>query len=327
MYSFWIIAETLLKFLAIMLPLLLSVAFFTLVERKVLSAMQRRKGPNVVGFFGLLQPFADALKLLIKETVFPAPANKFLFIFGPLLIFVLALLSWTVIPFSSNSVVADINLGVLYIFALSSLNVYAIIIAGWSSNSRYGFLGALRSSAQMISYEVSIGLILINIFLCVGSLNLSEIVLFQKNVWFVIPFFPVFFMFFISILAETSRQPFDLPEAEGELVAGYFVEYGSVGFALFFIAEYSNIILMSTLTVLFFFGGWLPFIQVLDFIPGIFWFVAKLNIFLFSFIWVRAALPRYRYDQLMQLGWKVFLPLALGSVIFTSSFLVGFGIV
>lgn len=320
------ILEGLIKLLIILVPVLLAVAFYTLVERKILSAIQRRKGPNVVGIFGLLQPFADALKLILKETVFPSTSNKLLFLIAPLLSFILSVIGWAVIPFDSGVVLSDINLGILYIFAVSSLGVYAIVIAGWSSNSRYAFLGGLRSSAQMISYEVSIGLILINVLLCVGSLNLSSIVMFQQYIWFFIPLFPLCGMFLISALAETSRSPFDLPEAEGELVAGYFVEYGSIGFALFFIAEYANIILMSSLGVILFFGGWLPLLNlgILSVIPGIFWFVLKLNVILFFFIWVRSALPRYRYDQLMQLGWKVFLPLSLGCVIFTSSIVLAF---
>lgn len=317
--NYFLIIELVLKTILVVVPILLSVAFFTLVERKILSAMQRRKGPNIVGFFGLLQPFADALKLLVKETLYPSKANQRLFVFAPILSFGLSIASWGVIPFDFGYVIGDINLGVLYIFAMSSLGVYAIIIAGWSSNSRYSFLGGLRSSAQMISYEISIGLILINVLLCVGSLNLTEIVVFQEGIWFIVPLFPLFLMFLISTLAETSRAPFDLPEAEGELVAGYFVEYGSVGFALFFIAEYANIILMSSLSVIFFIGGWYaPF--NLDFsLPGIVWFVAKTLFFMFVFVWVRAALPRYRYDQLMQLGWKVFLPLSIGWMVFTSS--------
>lgn len=316
--------EIFLKILFVIVPILIAVAFYTLVERKILSAIQRRKGPNVVGVFGLLQPFADALKLLAKETVFPSVSNKMLFVASPLISFVLSLLGWVVIPFDLGVVLSDLHLGILYMFALSSLNVYAIIIAGWSSNSRYAFLGGLRSSAQMISYEVSIGLILINVLVCVGSLNLTNIVLFQQTTYFIFPLFPLFGMFFISALAETSRSPFDLPEAEGELVAGYFVEYGSVVFVLFFIAEYANIILMSSLTVILFFGGWLPILYSESYFPGLFWFVFKLSFFLFFFVWVRAALPRYRYDQLMQLGWKVFLPLSVSWVVFTSSFITIF---
>jgi NADH-quinone oxidoreductase subunit H len=315
------IITNILKFLCIVLPLLISVAYLTLIERKILGAMQKRRGPNVVGILGLLQPLADGLKLLIKETVLPSTANKFIFIFAPALTFLLSLIAWAVIPVNDSVVLADINLGLLYIFAVSSLGVYGIVISGWASNSRYAFLGGLRSAAQMVSYEVSMGLILINILLVVGSLNLTEIVLWQQeNIWLAIPFFPIFLMFFISSLAETNRPPFDLPEAEGELVAGYSVEYSAAGFALFFIGEYANIIMMSTLSVLFFLGGWgSPFGSFLDF--PILWFSLKLFLLLFAFVWVRAAFPRYRYDQLMRLGWKVFLPLSLGFVLFTACLL------
>lgn len=305
------------RVLLIAVPLLLAVAFLTLAERKVLAAMQRRKGPNVVGFFGLLQPIADGVKLLLKETVLPSSSAKFLFMFAPQLTFFLSVVSWSVIPFDEGAVVADINMGLLYIFAISSLGVYGIVISGWASNSRYAFLGSLRSAAQMVSYEVSLGLILITLLLCVGSLNLTKIVLFQSYVWFIFPLFPLFLMFFVSSLAETNRPPFDLPEAEAELVSGYNVEYSSAGFALFFIGEYANIILMSSLSVIFFLGGWLsPFS-----LPTFFIFSIKLLFVLFSFIWVRAAFPRYRYDQLMRLGWKVFLPLSLGWVVFVSGFI------
>lgn len=299
----------LLKMVLIVLPLLLSVAFLTLVERKVLGGIQRRKGPNVVGFLGLLQPLADGIKLLSKEVVLPSASNKVVFFIAPIITFFLSLVSWVVIPFDLGIVLADLNIGVFYLFGISSLGVYGIMIAGWASNSRYAFLGALRSAAQMVSYEVSFGLILISIFLVVGSLNLTTIVIFQKGIWFIIPFFPLFLMFFVSILAETNRPPFDLPEAEAELVSGYNVEYSSAGFVLFFLGEYLNIILMSFLTVLLFLGGWNE---------GIFLFIFKVLFILFFFIWVRAAFPRYRYDQLMRLGWKVFLPLSLGFVVFTS---------
>jgi len=314
------------QFLLFVLPLLLAVAFLTLAERKVLASMQRRKGPNVVGFLGLLQPLADGVKLILKESIFPVVSNKFVFFLAPVLTFFLALASWAVLPFSDYYVFVDFNLGLLYIFAVSSLAVYGIIMAGWASNSRYAFLGSLRSAAQMVSYEVSIGLILINILICVGSLNLYDIVEFQRNVWFIIPFFPLFILFFVSALAETNRPPFDLPEAEGELVAGYNVEYSAVGFALFFIGEYANLILMSTLSVIFFFGGWLsPFSLFMDdFCPSIIWLIIKILFMLFLFIWVRAAFPRYRYDQLMRLGWKIFLPLSLGWIIFIASVLFVF---
>lgn len=324
--KFFDVILVIVKILLIVIPLLLAVAFLTLAERKVLGAMQRRKGPNVVGIFGLLQPLADGLKLLIKEIVLPSSANKIIFIVAPLTTFLLSLAGWAVIPLSESVVISDINLGILYLFAISSLGVYGVIIAGWSSNSRYPFLGALRSAAQMVSYEVSIGLIIINVVLCVGSLNLTKIVMFQQYVWFIVPLFPLFIMFFISSLAETNRPPFDLPEAEAELVAGYNVEYSSVGFALFFIGEYANIILMSAMSVILFFGGWLPPIDIIPFnlLPGVFWFSLKLICVLFLFIWVRAAFPRYRYDQLMRLGWKVFLPLSLGWVVFTAGILYAF---
>ena len=310
------------KVLLIILPLLGAVAYLTLMERQVIAAMQLRKGPNVNGPFGLLQPLCDGVKLMFKEVIIPANANKFLFLLAPVITFVLALIGWAVIPFSENFVVADINVGVIYILAASSLGVYGIIIAGWASNSKYAFLGAIRSSAQMISYEVSIGLIIINVILLSGSLNLSEIILSQKDMWYVIPLFPVFILFFISILAETNRLPFDLPEAESELVAGYNVEYSSMPFAMFFLGEYANMILMSAMATILFLGGWLPPIDSLSFIPGVIWFLLKIFILLFCFIWVRASLPRYRYDQLMRLGWKIFLPLSLLSVILTSSYIV-----
>lgn len=318
---------TLIKFLGLILPLLIAVAYLTLMERKVIGSIQRRKGPNVVGVAGLLQPLADGLKLFLKETIIPSHANRILFLIAPALTFLLSLSSWAVIPFSENFVLSNINVGVLYVFAVSSLGVYGIIISGWSSNSKYAFLGSLRSAAQMISYEVSIGLIIISLLLCVGSLNLIDIVDAQKNSWFVFGLFPAFLMFFISALAETNRPPFDLPEAEAELVSGYNVEYSSMTFALFFLGEYSNIILMSSLTVIFFFGGWLPPFDFVGFylIPGFFWFSIKVLFFLFVFIWVRASLPRYRYDQLMRLGWKVFLPISLGWVVFIAGFLFFLG--
>ena len=312
--------------LMLTVPLLIAVAYLTLMERKVLAAMSLRMGPNVVGPFGLLQPFADAAKLIFKETIIPSGANKFLFVAAPCITFILALIAWAVIPVADGWVIANINVGVLYLFAISSLGVYGIIIAGWSSNSRYAFLGALRSSAQMVSYEVSMGLVIITVLLCVGSLNLSAIVNAQKTVWFALPLFPMFIVFFISALAETNRHPFDLPEAEAELVAGYQVEYSSMTFALFFLGEYANMILMSGMTTILFLGGWLPPLDIAPFnwIPGIVWFCLKILVLLFVFIWVRATVPRYRYDQLMRLGWKVFLPFSLLWVVLTAGVLLAF---
>jgi NADH-quinone oxidoreductase subunit H len=292
-----------------------------------MASMQRRKGPNVVGTFGLLQPLADGFKLLIKETVIPSNANTIVFILAPIITFLLSLLGWAVIPFGEGLVLADLNVGIMYLFAISSLGVYGVITAGWSSNSKYAFLGALRSAAQMVSYEVSLGVIIITVLLCVGSLNLSEIVLAQENIWFCIPLFPMFIMFFISALAETNRHPFDLPEAEAELVAGYNVEYSAMGFALFFLGEYANMLLMSGMTTILFLGGWLAPINIIPFtwIPGPIWFGLKMCIFVVLFIWARAAFPRYRYDQLMRLGWKIFLPLSLGYLFLVAGILVSFG--
>ncbi|MBH43542.1 MAG: NADH-quinone oxidoreductase subunit NuoH [Rickettsiales bacterium] len=323
---FFDILYIILKIMVIILPLMIFIAYLTYFERRVIGAIQLRKGPNVVGPFGLFQPLADGLKLLTKETVVPTNSNKLIFLFSPILTFTLALIAWAVIPIDYNLVLSNINVGILYVFAISSLGVYGIIMAGWSSNSRYAFLGALRSAAQMISYEVSIGLIIINILLTVGSLNLTEIVLAQKDLWFFIPHFPVFVIFFISTLAETNRAPFDLPEAEAELVAGYNVEYSSLAFGLFFLGEYGNMILMSSLTTILFLGGWHPPFEYnfLYFIPGFFWFFLKVCIILFLFLWIRATLPRYRYDQLMRLGWKVFLPISLLWIIVTSSYLYFF---
>jgi len=298
--------------LLIILPLLGAVAYLTLAERKVIAAMQLRKGPNVVGFFGLLQPAADGLKLLIKETIIPSGANRVVFVLAPMLTFVLSLIAWAVIPFDSGWVLADINVGILYLFAISSLGVYGIIMAGWASNSKYAFLGALRSAAQMVSYEVAIGFVIITVLMCVGSLNLTDVVMAQQGGgfwnWYWLPLFPMFIIFFISALAETNRHPFDLPEAEAELVSGYNVEYSAMTFALFFLGEYANMILMSGMTVILFMGGWLPPIDIAPFnlVPGIIWFAAKIALCLFVFLWVRATFPRYRYDQLMRLGWKVF---------------------
>ena len=312
------------KILLIVVPLLLLIAYLTYFERKVIGAIQLRKGPNVVGPFGLFQPIADGIKLLTKETIFPENSNKVIFILSPIITFTLALIGWAVIPVDYKIVLADINVGVMYIFAVSSLGVYGIIMAGWASNSRYAFLGALRSAAQMISYEVSIGLIIISVLITSGSLNLSEIVLKQQDMWYVIPHFPMFVIFFISTLAETNRAPFDLPEAESELVAGYNVEYSSMSFGLFFLGEYGNMILMSSMSTILFLGGWLPPADITFFqnIPGFIWFLLKVTFLLFLFLWVRATLPRYRYDQLMRLGWKVFLPLSLAWIIITSSVVI-----
>ena len=312
----------------IIVPLILAIAYLTYAERKVIAAMQLRVGPNVVGWFGLLQPFADGLKLLHKETIIPTRSNPFIFILAPLITFGLSLSAWAVIPFGPGLVISNINVGVLYLFAISSLGVYGIIIAGWASNSKYAFLGALRSAAQMVSYEVSIGLVIIAVILCVGSLNLSDIVEAQRTVWFIIPHLPMAVIFMISALAETNRLPFDLPEAEAELVSGYNVEYSSMTFALFFLGEYANMILMSAIGSILFLGGWLPPFQMAPFtwIPGIVWFSLKISLFLFVFLWVRATFPRYRYDQLMRLGWKVFLPFSLIWVVLTASVLVTFNL-
>jgi NADH-quinone oxidoreductase subunit H len=322
---FLIVLNLILKSLAIIVPLLVAVAYLTLLERKVMASMQQRRGPNVVGLFGLLQPLADGLKLLIKETILPSSANTIIFILAPIITFLLALVTWSVIPFGADMVLIDLNVGILFVFAISSLGVYGIIAAGWSSNSKYSFLGALRSAAQMVSYEVSIGLIIMCVLLCAGSLNLSEIVYAQKEVWYCIPLFPLFIMFFISGLAETNRAPFDLPEAEAELVSGYNTEYAAMGFALFFLGEYANMILMCSVLSILFLGGWLPLINISPFnlIPGAFWFGFKVTILLFVFVWVRAAFPRYRYDQLMRLGWKVFLPFSLAWVLFVSGIFIG----
>jgi len=317
---------TLLKILIIIVPLLISVAYFTLAERKILGAIQRRRGPNVVGVYGLLQPLSDGFKLFVKETVLPSNANKFIFIISPIITFVISLMGWAIIPYDKYSVLSEVNVGVLYLFAMSSLGVYGIIMSGWSSNSKYAFLGALRSAAQMVSYEVSIGFIIVTIVVCCGSFNLQTIIESQKNVWFVIPFFPLFLMFFVSALAETNRHPFDLPEAEAELVSGYNVEYSAMGFALFSLGEYANMLLMSSLNVILFFGGWLPPLSILSIVPGSIWFGLKICFFVILFVWMRAALPRYRYDQLMGLGWKVFLPISLGYLMLTFCILVSFNI-
>jgi NADH-quinone oxidoreductase subunit H len=311
--------EILLSFLALVLPVLISVAYLTLAERKVMGAMQQRFGPNSIGFFGLLQPLADGLKLLLKEAVIPTNANTFSFIFAPILTFFISLLNWAILPFSSYCFFADINLSLLFIFAVSGLAVYGVILSGWSRNSKYAFFGAIRSAAQMVSYEVSMGLILMSSLFCVGSLNFIDIVLFQSYVFFLIPFMPLFLMFLVSILAETNRAPFDLPEAESELVSGFNVEYSSMGFALFFLAEYGSIIAMSILTVLIFVGGWLLVNLYWIFLLEPFVLAFKTSFVLFFFIWVRASFPRYRVDQLMRLCWKIFLPMVLGFVLLNFS--------
>jgi NADH-quinone oxidoreductase subunit H len=316
---------------AIILPLLLCVAYLTYAERKVLAWAQLRKGPNVVGPFGLLQPIADGIKLIFKETVIPSGANRIVFIAAPIVTFTLSLIAWAVIPFDNGVVVANINVGILYLFAISSLGVYGVIMAGWSSNSKYAFLGALRSAAQMVSYEVSMGFVIVTVLLCVGSLNLTAVVEAQRGVWFALPLFPMFIVFFVSVLAETNRSPFDLPEGESELVAGFFVEYSSMSFALFYLGEYANMILMSAMTSILFLGGWLapfnwaPFTGIPGHLWAGFWFAGKVAFVLFCFLWVRATFPRFRYDQLMRLGWKVFLPLSLFWLVLTAGVLVTTG--
>jgi len=316
-----LLITTIIQSLIIIVPLLISVAYFTLVERKVMGSIQRRRGPNVVGVFGLLQPLADGLKLFVKENVIPSTSNKNLFVLAPLLTFFLSFLGWAVIPVCETSVLGDLNIGLLYLLAMSSLGVYGIIMAGWASNSKYAFLGSLRSTAQMISYEISLGLIFLSVIICAGSINLSDIILAQENVWYCIPLFPMFITASISILAETNRHPFDLPEAEAELVAGYNVEYSGMAFALFFLGEYANMLLMSSIMVVLFLGGWLPLFNFLAFIPGPFWFSMKVILFVLFFVWARAIFPRYRYDQLMRLGWKVFLPFTFGWFILTATIL------
>jgi NADH-quinone oxidoreductase subunit H len=315
-----------LKILGIVVPLLIAVAYFTIAERKIMGAIQRRRGPNVVGYIGLLQPLADGLKLFVKETTLPNSANVSLFLLAPSMAFILSLMGWAVIPFSEGLVLCDLNLGLLYLFAISALNVYGILFAGWSSNSKYPYLGALRSAAQMISYEISLGFTALSVVICSGTFNLSGIVLTQEKVWFFIPLFPMFLIFYISMLAETNRHPFDLPEAEAELVSGYNVEYSSMTFALFFLGEYANMLIMSAFGATLFLGGWLPIIDsfLFNWIPGSVWFSLKICFGVIFFIVARATLPRYRYDQLMYLGWKCFLPLALGYLIFTTGLLVSF---
>jgi NADH-quinone oxidoreductase subunit H len=317
--------------LAVVVPLLIAVAYLTYFERKVLAFSQLRKGPNVIGPFGLLQPFADGLKLLIKETVIPSGANRLVFVLAPVVAFTLSLVAWAVIPFDARAVIANINVGILYLFAISSLGVYGIILAGWSSNSRYAFLGALRSAAQMVSYEVAIGFVMVTVLLCAGSLNLNDIVMSQARVpgWhaYAWPLLPMAVIFFISGLAETNRAPFDIVEGETEIVAGYFVEYSAMAFALFYLGEYANMILISAMTSILFLGGWLPPFSVPPFIwiPGWIWFLLKIAIMLFVFLWVRATFPRFRYDQLMRLGWKVFLPFSLLWLVLTGGVLIATG--
>ncbi len=316
------------KIIALVVPLLVIVAFLTYAERKVIASVQLRKGPNVVGPFGLLQPLADGLKLFSKETIFPTVSNKIVFILAPMIAFSLSIAAWAVIPIADGWVISNINVGILYLFAVSSLSVYGIIMAGWASNSKYAFMGALRSAAQMVSYEVSIGLVIVTVLLCVGSLNLTAIVYAQKSTWFVFPLFPMFIVFFISALAETNRAPFDLPEDESSLVGGYFTEYSSMLFAMFFLGEYAAMIMMSGMATILFLGGWLaPFdISILNYIPGFVWFSLKTSLILFIFLWVRATFPRFRYDQLMRIGWKVFLPFSLLWVVLTSGFLIIFNL-
>jgi len=313
-----IILEYLLKILIIVVPLLIAVAYVTLAERKIMGSMHIRKGPNVVGVFGLLQPLADGLKLFSKETIIPTHSNWIVFLIAPVLSLILALLSWAVIPYGESAVLSDVNIGILYLFAVSSISVYAILMSGWGSNSKYAFFGAIRAAAQMISYEVCIGLIILAVIVCAGSLNLTDIVNAQKNCWFVFPLFPAFIMFFVSALAETNRAPFDHAEGESELVSGFNVEYSGMTFALFFLAEYAHIIIMSLITALLFLGGWLPILGM-DFIPDVINLAIKTTLFIFGFIWVRASFPRMRYDALMQLLWKSYLPLSLGFTIFVSS--------
>ncbi len=322
----WPMAWIIIKIVAIVAPVMISVAYLTYAERKVIGAMHLRRGPNVVGPFGLLQPIADGLKLFLKETVIPSGANRGVFIVAPCITFILALVAWAVIPFDDGMVLADINVGILFLFAISSLGVYGVLMAGWASNSRYAFLGGLRSAAQMVSYEVSMGFVIVTVLLVAGSLNLSDIVNAQKDMWFVVPLFPLAVIFFVSTLAETNRHPFDLPEAEAELVAGFNVEYSAMPFALFFLGEYANMILMAGMTTILFLGGWLAPMDIALFtwIPGPVWFALKLASVLFVFLWVRATFPRYRYDQLMRLGWKVFLPISLTAVAIVGGAVVAF---
>ena len=316
------------KILFLLVPVLVSVAMIVWLDRRVWAFVQKRQGPNVVGPFGLLQSLADALKYIFKEIIIPSSSNKIIFILAPIVTMTLALIAWAVIPFSATQVLADINVGILYLFAVSSLGVYGIIMGGWASNSKYPFLGAIRSAAQMVSYEVSIGVIIINVLLCVGSLNLNDIVLAQQNMWFIIPLFPMFVIFFISALAETNRPPFDLPEAEAELVAGYQTEYSGMMYAMFWLGEYANILLMCAMGAILFLGGWMSPIELYPFtlVPGAIWLILKILLLFILFALVKAIVPRYRYDQLMRLGWKVFLPLSLTWVVLTASYLFYFNL-
>ena len=323
-----IVFDEVYKILFLLVPVLVSVAMIVWLDRRIWAFVQKRQGPNVVGPFGLLQSLADALKYIFKEMIIPSSSNKVIFILAPIVTMTLALIAWAVIPFSATQVLADINVGILYLFAVSSLGVYGIIMGGWASNSKYPFLGAIRSAAQMVSYEVSIGVIIINVLLCVGSLNLNDIVIAQQNVWFVIPLFPMFVIFFISALAETNRPPFDLPEAEAELVAGYQTEYSGMMYAMFWLGEYANILLMCAMGAILFLGGWLSPIELypFTFVPGAIWLILKILLLFFLFALVKAIVPRYRYDQLMRLGWKVFLPFSLIWVVLTASYLFYFNL-
>ena len=325
---FYVLLSEIYKILFLLVPVLVSVAMIVWLDRRVWAFVQKRRGPNVVGPFGLFQSLADALKYLFKEIIIPASSNKIIFILAPIVTMTLALVAWSVIPFSEDFVLADINVGILYIFAVSSLGVYGIIMGGWASNSKYPFLGAIRSAAQMVSYEVSIGIIIINVLLCVGSLNLSDIVLAQEKIWFIVPLFPMFVIFFISALAETNRPPFDLPEAEAELVAGYQTEYSGMMYAMFWLGEYANILLMCSLGSILFLGGWLSPINIypFDLIPSPIWLILKILLLFILFSLVKAIVPRYRYDQLMRLGWKIFLPFSLFWVVLTASYLLYFNL-
>ena len=328
MEYFGVVFQEVYKILFLLVPVLVSVAMIVWLDRRIWAFVQKRQGPNVVGPFGLLQSLADALKYIFKEIIIPSSSNKIIFILAPIVTMTLALIAWAVIPFSETHVLANINVGILYLFAVSSLGVYGIIMGGWASNSKYPFLGAIRSAAQMVSYEVSIGIIIINVLLCVGSLNLSEIVLAQQNLWFVIPLFPMFVIFFISALAETNRPPFDLPEAEAELVAGYQTEYSGMMYAMFWLGEYANILLMCAMGSVLFLGGWLSPIDIYPFnlVPGAIWLIFKILMLFILFALVKAIVPRYRYDQLMRLGWKIFLPISLTWVVLTASYLFYFNI-